>query len=375
MMHILVITPNYPNKINNRCVAFFESQVKSLLFSGQNVGVISVVSVSFKNFFSIFKSPLSFHYNILQSYVLWIPFFYRFNQYLRFFWGKFLFQKYIKIYGLPDIVHLHVYNSGRLAIWIKDNFGIPYVVTEHYSSVGRNQLTNYQNFLAKQSYQNANKCFAVSNSLASNLSEKFHVHFGVIPNVLDSEFYFLPTNENNSRYILNVANMVDIKRHDRLLRVFSRFHEYDPTFKLILIGRGPLSNKVKNYIKELNLSDVVTIIPSASRSQVADLMREASIFLLTSDYETFGVVLIESLACGTPVVAPNVGGIPDIVVNGQNGFLCEPNEDSFLKGLLSVVDSHFDHEKISRNVLNTYGSDTFSKTLLDVYRLVIESIK
>lgn len=373
-MHVLLITPNYPNRISPRCVPFFTSQARALVQSEVKVGLISVVSVPIFKFFKIFRKDIRHQFPVVQMFHFWIPFLYPINQYVRFVLGKILFKRYVKRYGKPDVIHLHVYNSGRLAIWISECFNIPYVVTEHYSSVGLNKLTRFQYEMAKRAYSGAKLRFAVSGSLSRALSERYSLAFDVMPNVVDDEFFFKSAKKLVPRYVLNVANMVSIKGHTRLIDAFAMLSKMDPDLELKLVGDGPLKAKLKERVISLGLQNKVTFIPSASRQEVAELMRDAQLFVLASDYETFGVVLIEAMACGTAVVATNVGGIPDLVDPGVSGMLCEPNVGSLAQAMFKALATDFDSEKISQVTRNQYGVSAISGKLLASYRQVLNQV-
>jgi glycosyltransferase involved in cell wall biosynthesis len=112
-----------------------------------------------------------------------------------------------------------------------------------------------------------------------------------------------------------------------------------PGATLAIAGQGPLHSTLMQRIKTGGLAQAVTLLGPKKRSEVARLMRDdCDIFVLPSNSETFGVVLIEALACGKPVVATDCGGPRDIVTDSALGLLCRPRDaDSVYEALRQTI--------------------------------------
>jgi sugar transferase (PEP-CTERM/EpsH1 system associated) len=133
-----------------------------------------------------------------------------------------------------------------------------------------------------------------------------------------------------------VGRIQDIKNHAGLVRAFMKLQimlpEHRDLLRLVIIGGGPLMSALKEQVAAAGLTEQVWL-PGA-RSDVAMLMRRLSIFVLPSFAEGTPVTLLEAMASGLPVVASNVGGIPEVVKDGESGFLVTPTDENAIASLL-----------------------------------------
>jgi 1,4-alpha-glucan branching enzyme len=111
--------------------------------------------------------------------------------------------------------------------------------------------------------------------------------------------------------------------------------------RFTLIGEGPLGVAVRDRIAELGLTDVVSMPGYLTPQEVFARLQRADLLVIPSQCESFGKVAVEAMIAGTPVIASRVGGLIDIIVDGENGFLCEFGDiESFEKRILGILDSH-----------------------------------
>ena len=130
------------------------------------------------------------------------------------------------------------------------------------------------------------------------------------------------------KYLLNIGAFENIKGQDVLLKAFHRVNKIIPDIGLIIIGRtGEAIEYLNTMIQQLELSDNVQLLTDIHNDEVLNIMHSASVFVLPSRYESFGIVILEAGICKIPVIASNVGGIPEIICNGKNGLLVEPDND------------------------------------------------
>jgi glycosyltransferase involved in cell wall biosynthesis len=174
-------------------------------------------------------------------------------------------------------------------------------------------------------------------SLFPALQEKImHIHNG-----LDMAELMGPTweegREERQRYILCIAAHNEKKGIDVLLHAAKRLQQAGAAVKIVLVGDGPLRRRLEDLAVSLGVQEQVDFLGSQGRTQVAALLHGCEVFVLPSRHEPFGVVLLEALACQKPVVATAVGGIQEIIENGQNGILVPPDNAEALAGALLAV--------------------------------------
>ena len=124
----------------------------------------------------------------------------------------------------------------------------------------------------------------------------------------------------DEKIIMHISNFRPVKRVGDVVEVFRRVNEQLPA-KLIFVGEGPEMAKVRIRVKELGLEEKVLFL--GKQDEVAELISIADLMLLPSEKESFGLVALEAMACGVPTIGSRTGGIPEVVIHGENGFLAE----------------------------------------------------
>jgi N-acetyl-alpha-D-glucosaminyl L-malate synthase BshA len=133
---------------------------------------------------------------------------------------------------------------------------------------------------------------------------------------LRQEFGILP----EEKVIIHVSNFRPVKRVPDVIKVFAGIQEQMPA-KLLLVGDGPEMKTVCSLAGELGIRDKVLLLGKQER--VEELYSMSDLMLLLSEKESFGLVALEAMACGVPCIGTNVGGIPEVIVDGNTGFICE----------------------------------------------------
>jgi N-acetyl-alpha-D-glucosaminyl L-malate synthase BshA len=175
---------------------------------------------------------------------------------------------------------------------------------------------------------------AVSNSLKADTIGSLGIEHDirVIPNFLDCREYRRRTDpELRARFavpghyqaiIMHVSNFRAVKRVDVALEVFRRIHRRVHA-RFVLIGDGPLREDVERRASEYGLAEHVTFL--GEQQDLVAWLSIGDLFLLPSAKESFGLAALEAMACEVPVVASNVGGLPEIIEDGVTGFTCSPD--------------------------------------------------
>jgi glycosyltransferase involved in cell wall biosynthesis len=166
------------------------------------------------------------------------------------------------------------------------------------------------------------KCSGV---LASSSARRIAIHNGIDLAELESSAS-ARADAAEAPFILSVASHDEWKGLDVLLRAMALLREGDETVRLVLAGDGPLRSELQQLAASLHVDEQVQFIGYQSRPAVARLLNECMLFVLPSRYESLGIAVVEALACGKPVVATAVDGIPEIIEDGTNGILVEPED-------------------------------------------------
>lgn len=419
-MHILIIpSEEYIPKHSPIAGIFQHDQAKILIEKGHQVGVLSftfnysisnlvnaIIGRTIKqtknlHFFTIIKllfiktiapyqSSLTFetidHINIVRCDGFWglkrtITELSKLEKWINY--GDYTLTKYIKKYGKPDVIHAHnMIYAGLLASSIKQKHHIPIVITEHSSEFATQTVSNELINKIKEVYKIENYLFAVSPKLIELLQIKFPITINKIkwlPNVLDSKIENTPlslrkNNLSNIRF-LNIANLIPLKGQEELILAFEKAFKGVENAELVIAGKGPLQNKLTLLIKQNNLTSKIKLIGFINRTEVINQLDNCEVFVLPSHYETFGVVLIEALSRGIPVISTYCGG-PECIVNESNGILVEPkNVNQLADALLKMYENHnkYDKTALRNNCLSLYGKETFYKKIIPIYLKAIES--
>lgn len=291
-----------------------------------------------------------------------------------------VYKKALKACGQPDIIHAQFYSIGAIAAVLKKRYKVPFVITEHSSKLN----TDLQNIsqldlnLAKSAYQCADKLIAVSHALAANLKNNFQVEATVIPNIVDvSQFQYVERTPKDDFTFISVGNLVKIKGFDQLLEAFAEAFKADNAVKLSIVGDGPELENLQNTVTRLNLNGKVSLLRTIGRNRIKSFYQEGDAFVLASHSETFGVVFIEAMATGLPVIATSCGGPNDIVTENA-GYLIPVDDRQALVSALQAMRNNaynFNSLEISRNCIEKYSPETVGRQIIEAYASVSDSIR
>ncbi|TVP82191.1 MAG: N-acetyl-alpha-D-glucosaminyl L-malate synthase BshA [Alkalicoccus sp.] len=174
---------------------------------------------------------------------------------------------------------------------------------------------------------------AVSGDLIKQTKELLNtdVHIDTVYNFIDERIYYPRKNEaasvkkemgipEQAKVMVHVSNFRKVKRVEDVIYTFQKVSAYVDTH-LLLIGDGPELPVIRRLVKDLGLKDKVHI--TGSQKRVAELLSMSDVKLLLSSKESFGLVILEAMACGVPAVGTNIGGIPEVIEHGKSGYICE----------------------------------------------------
>ena len=165
--------------------------------------------------------------------------------------------------------------------------------------------------------------------------------------------------DNKEIILLHVGRFSKQKNHEALIKSFKIINEKYKNSKLWLIGEGELENSIKKMVNELNIEKSVFFL--GRQSNVYDFLNKADIFLLPSIYEGMPMVLIEAMATGLPIIASNVGGIPDMIKNNESGLLINGTIDDIAKNTIKLIEDITLRKKIGENAYRAAAQFSVSR--------------
>jgi glycosyltransferase involved in cell wall biosynthesis len=239
-----------------------------------------------------------------------------------------------------DIIHAHWLIPSGLTAWVcRKVFQKPFIVTVHGSDVFPFRKSVLRHLL-KTVLDNCNACTVNSSATASAISEitKIKRNLVIIPmgvglNVFHPARRVEDTSlksEAHEPTILTAGRLIEWKGINYLVEAMPFVLKQFPQAKLVICGDGPERKTLEKLVCRLNMTERVAFEGSIPNNELPSRYWNASVFVLpsvlvdgTGETEALGVVLLEAMACGTPVIASSIGGITDIITDGWNGLLAE----------------------------------------------------
>ncbi|HPS72683.1 MAG TPA: glycosyltransferase [Bacteroidales bacterium] len=284
----------------------------------------------------------------------------------------------------PDLVHVHVLTrEGVMGYLIARKFRVPYVISEHWS---RYYPANdfYKGFVRKRATEfvvaKAAALLPVSAKLMKAMMAKgiTHPECHIVPNVIDTTLFrpSLLIPETEQKTIVHVSCFDDRSKNiTGLLDAVKKVSSERNDFVLRLIGTGPDLERMKRYAEKAGLEGTLVVFAGLKNpDEVAEEYRNADFSLVSSRYETFGSVIIESLACGTPVLATDTG-IASEVLGPHNGLIVRPDDTNELSdGILRMLDicRSFDRNTVSRSVAEAYTPEGVVRRIASIYDRILQ---
>lgn len=383
--HILIIPSWYPKNADDVSGSFFREQALALEKKGYKVGVIYPQIRSARDFKGIFTKAYGLEIDNDHGLITFrwhsANFFPKLNKLHQIYWlslGMKLFKSYIKENGIPNIIHVHsLLNGGLLAYKISQKYGVPYIVTEHSSAFIRGLIDQIQYTALTPVVSNAKHCLAVSISFADFLNHSFKTTtWQYLPNIVSNVFLSkkIQVIENPCFTFLSVCFLTKNKKIDFLLQAFAQALQENSSLFLKIGGDGPERLYLETLVDQLKIRNHVIFLGMLSRNEVLEEIQKADAFTLSSEFETFGVVLIEALALGKPVIATKCGG-PESIITPDVGFLVENGSiEQFTNAMLALYENKekYKGQTIRNYCLQQFSEDAVINKLSRIYQQVLD---
>lgn len=286
-----------------------------------------------------------------------------------------------------DLLHVHYAIPHASAAYFarqilkKTGKDIPYITTLHGTDI---TLVGKDQTYAPVVTFSINESDAIT-AVSDNLKDETFRHFDiekeiiVIPNFVDTDRFQHSNKEhfkkmlapNGERILAHVSNFRKVKRVEDVVTMFEKVHKQLPS-KLLMIGDGPERQNIEEYCRTLNICSDIRFL--GKQDQVDEILSITDLFVLPSQYESFGLSALEAMACGVPVISTNAGGLPEINVQGVTGYMSEVGDtDDMAKHAIEMLK---DEEKLKQFKQNAIAhAKTFSKQrIIPLYEQLYESV-
>lgn len=287
-----------------------------------------------------------------------------------------------ELHGRVDLIHAQVgLPAGWIAWKLARRFKRPFIITEHMGPFPPRSRAFLRpdgslTVRLRNSYAESAINVAVSPWLSSAMAGFGIGRLTVVPNLVDEE-RFSPgsgRSSGNDFVFLTLCSLLPGKGVDDLLKATALASTEIPSLRLVVGGEGPLRGSLEALAEQLGISRRVSWLGAIDPTDTPPLYRNCDAFILPSRAETFGVVYVEALACGKPVIATRCGG-PESIVNEKNGLLVPVGDVSAIAGAMVEMARHparFQLSGIRSDFLERFSRPAVVRQILALYRSTLE---
>lgn len=377
-MNILIISRGTPSLHDPQWGNFEKEQAIALVNYGHQVIMMSINrKFRWKNWFGlevkeddgiksynlnlppIFNERFVLTISLLQKFSLW------------------LYRKILADGFEPDLIYSHYLNNSILGVSIKKQYNIPLVAIEHWSKITDMTLPYYIRLMGSIVYKNSDLVISVSKSLHKRIKKHFGRDSIIINNMVSSDFvYSTFKHDMNTQecHFVSIGSLIQRKGFDCLIKAFSQVVKIRKNVRLSIIGDGIEYDRLKDLISSNNADSYISLLGRKNKAEIVELLDESEAFILTSRSETFGVVYIEAMMMGLPVIATVCGG-PEEFISHENGLLVDvDNIGEIVNAIIYLVDNidKYDREKIADNCKKRFSSEVIVQQLNESFEAVLK---
>lgn len=380
--HILFLARWYPHHYDPMYGLFVERHARAVaMYHDVSVIYIHPVEKHVKPFSEVFEET---HFLEVKQYYpksglsgrIMSPF-----QYYRHF--RKAYDTVLSKRGRPDIVHVNILTRvGVLARLLKLQYGIPYVITEHWSRY-LDRRDGYHGFLRKQITPNVVKNAGGLTTVTDNLREAMekyglkNLRAVTVPNVVDVAFFRPPSHKevHDKTIFIHLSCFEErSKNMSGILKAVKLLSERRQDFLLYMVGEGIDWEKAVQQAEEDNLKDKFVYFTGLKQgAELLSLMQRADAMMLYSHYENLPVVILEAFSCGMPVISSDVGGIAEHL-SAERGMLIPPGDSRLLADTMEKMMMklpEYDSESIRKYAENRFSMQVIGGQFNDLYQKVL----
>lgn len=281
-----------------------------------------------------------------------------------------------------DLLHVHYAIPHAICAYLAKsmvNKDLKIVTTLHGTDITVLGYDQSMADLVRFGIESSDIVTAVSNSLAAQTHELIQPNRDIetVYNFIDDRIYqkrdasHLKSQygiKEKERVIIHVSNFRKVKRVQDVIYAFQLIQR-QINAKLLLVGDGPEMTFVSKLVRELGLTDKVLFL--GKQDNLEELYSLSDLMLLLSEKESFGLVLLEAMACGVPCIGTNTGGIPEVIYEGETGFICEVGDiESISHRAIQILSDDTLHKKLSEQAIFVAKDEFHSEKIVSQYESI-----
>ncbi len=287
-----------------------------------------------------------------------------------------------------DLLHVHYAIPHSISAILareslKPNYNLPVITTLHGTDITLVGADRAYLGITRYGLRESDGVTAISHSLKQQTIETFGFdRITVIPNFINPEEYTRHPKDDlraslapeGESLLMHVSNFRPVKRPCDCIEIFARVLSQNIKTRLIMVGDGPERARTEHHARTLNVFERCSFVGKQAR--IVDYLSIADILLLPSEHESFGLAALEAMACEVPVIATNVGGIPEVVTDGETGFLSDLGDvEKMSVNAVHLLSNHELHRTMSArarlSALERYSTDSVIPQYINFYESIL----
>jgi len=384
-MKVLFISAWYPNRYDELYGVFVQRHAEAVSLHAQ----VEVLYVHPDSTIDSFETVVRQHKNIKET-IIYFPaatnnFLSKIKKQINYLRAYILGWKLITSSGFrPQLIHANILTrTGFVAYCIKRLTKTPYIITEHWSRYlpEHNQYHGFsRKLITRIIVQNASAILPVSNLLKQAMIDHklLNKNYIVINNVINPVFFetYSIQERLKKRIILITCFDEPIKNVKGILRVIHSLSKSRTDFELEVIGNGTDYTDIYTMANNLNLTDRFVFFKGEKSSrEVAESIYNSDFMILFSNFETAGIVIIENLVLGKPIISTRVGIAPDFV-DKKSGIIIEVGDENALYNEMNYLLDNlaaYDNKYIRDKFKNRFSYDTIGNQISSIYKSILSN--
>ncbi|WLR49501.1 N-acetyl-alpha-D-glucosaminyl L-malate synthase BshA [Halobacillus litoralis] len=285
-----------------------------------------------------------------------------------------------------DILHVHYAMPHAICAILAKQMcerDVKIITTLHGTDITVLGIDSSLKQMIRFGIEQSDRVTAVSQSLVDQTKEMLHTdrYIDVIYNFVDEREYYRREDQRLKEHygiqeedavLIHISNFRRVKRVTDVIKTFAAVAEQMPA-KLLLVGDGPEYSECHQLVQQLGLEDHVLFL--GKQENVSELLSISDLKLLLSEKESFGLVLLEAMACGVPCIGTNIGGIPEVIDHGETGFIAElGNVEQISYFATKLLEDKDLHQRMAEQSKRVVHEKFATNTILRQYETLYEQV-